>query len=40
MTEPATPAKGFDLNQPTVVALMYLVSLVTGLTMLIGLVLA
>ena len=31
---------GFDFNQPTVVALLYLVSIVTGLSMLIGLILA
>ena len=40
MTEPGSTAKGFDFNQPTIVALLYLASLVTGLTMLIGLVMA
>nr|WP_310523166.1 hypothetical protein [Polymorphobacter sp.] len=40
MTDPVPAEKGFDFNQPTVVALMYLVSIITGLSMLIGLVLA
>lgn len=40
MNDPVPATKGFDFNQPTVVALMYLVSIVTGLTMLIGLILA
>lgn len=33
-------ASGFDFNRPTIVALLYLLSLVTGLTFLIGLILA
>lgn len=40
MNDPVPSSSSFDFNQPTVVAVMYLVSIVTGLTMLIGLVLA
>ena len=39
MTDPA-PASSFDFNQPTIVALLYIISIVTGLTMLVGVVLA
>jgi len=39
MTEPA-PATGFEFNQPTIVALCYLASAVTGFPMLIGVILA
>lgn len=34
------PASSFDFNQPTIVALLYLASVLTGLPMLIGVVLA
>lgn len=37
---PPAPAGGFDLNQPTIVSLLYLASFVTGVTGLVGLVLA
>ena len=38
---PATPATGtFDFNQPTIVAGLYLASLLTGITGIIGVVLA
>lgn len=33
-------ASGFDLNRPTIIALLYLASFLTGITALIGLVLA
>ncbi|MCX7863552.1 MAG: hypothetical protein N2423_00725 [Novosphingobium sp.] len=36
----AQPAAGFDLNQPTIIALLYLVSPLVGLTALIGVILA
>ena len=39
MNDPV-PASAFEFNQPTVVALLYLASVVTGLPMLIGVVLA
>ncbi|MEQ8771503.1 MAG: hypothetical protein RIC51_01510 [Erythrobacter sp.] len=46
-TEPTDPGRGgppagsgFDFNQPTVIALLYLLSFVTGITGLIGIVLA
>lgn len=38
--EPAPASTGFDFNQPTIVALCYLASAVTGFPMLIGVVLA
>ncbi len=34
------PASGFEFNQPTIVALLYLASVITGLPMLIGVILA
>lgn len=37
---PAGPATGFDLNRPTIVALLYLASFITVITGLVGLVLA
>jgi uncharacterized membrane protein len=40
MTEQLPTTRGFDFNQPTVVSLLYLASVVTGLPMLIGVVLA
>lgn len=40
MTEQLPATRGFDFNQPTVVSLLYLASVVTGLPMLIGVVLA
>ncbi|PTD22048.1 DUF4870 family protein [Sphingomonas fennica] len=41
MNEPGTsPQAGFDLNHPTIIALLYLGSFVVGITALIGLVLA
>lgn len=42
MTEPAnTPSSaGFDFNQPTIISLLYLGSLVTGISGLVGIVLA
>jgi uncharacterized membrane protein len=46
-TEPSDPGRGgppaeqgFEFNQPTVIALLYLVSFVTGITGLVGIVLA
>ena len=39
-TPPATPPGGFDFNYPTIVALLYLASFVTGITGLVGVVLA
>jgi uncharacterized membrane protein len=38
--EPAPTPTGFDFNQPTIVALCYLVSAISGFPMLIGVVLA
>lgn len=48
MTEPTTtdtnrevgPSGGFDFNQPTIISLCYLASFVTGITGLVGIVLA
>lgn len=40
MTEQVPAQRGFDFNQPTIVSLLYLASVVTGLPMLIGVVLA
>lgn len=40
MNEPASQSGSFDFNQPTIVALMYLASILTGFTMLIGVILA
>lgn len=40
MTEPSTQNSGFDLNQPTIISLLYLGSFVTGVSGLIGIVLA
>lgn len=37
---PATPVGGFDFNRPTIVGLLYAGSLITGISGLIGLVLA
>ncbi len=37
---PATPVGGFDFNRPTIVALLYLGSLLTGVSGIVGLVLA
>lgn len=39
MTEPAA-SRGFDLNQPSIVAILYLAGFVTGITGLVGVVLA
>jgi uncharacterized membrane protein len=39
MTEPQT-GSGFDLNKPTIVGLLYVASYLTGITAIIGLVLA
>lgn len=36
----ATTGSGFDFNKPTIVALLYIVSFLTGITSLIGLVMA
>jgi uncharacterized membrane protein len=40
MTTPVPSSQSFQLNRPTVVALLYLASLITGITALIGLVMA
>lgn len=40
MNEPTTTNNGFDLNQPTIIALCYLGSFVTGFSGLVGIVLA
>jgi uncharacterized membrane protein len=40
MTTPVPQPSGFDMNRPTVVALLYLVSFITGFTALIGVILA
>ena len=40
MTEPTTPNSGFDLNQPTIISLLYLGSFITGVSGLVGIVLA
>ncbi|MBC7519876.1 MAG: hypothetical protein H7268_02095 [Sandarakinorhabdus sp.] len=40
MTEQVPAERGFDFNQPTVVSLLYLASVFTGVPMLIGVVLA
>ncbi len=41
MTQPnATPAGGFDLNRPTIINLLYIASFITGITGIIGVVLA
>lgn len=41
MSEPSNnPTAGFDLNHPTIVALLYLSSFIVGITGIIGLVLA
>lgn len=37
---PQTPAAGFDFNRPTIIALLYLASFLTGITGLVALVLA
>ncbi len=39
-TPPATPPGGFDFNYPTIVSLLYLASFFTGITGLVGVVLA
>lgn len=39
MNQPA-PSNGFDLNRPTIIALLYLASFVVGITGLVGLILA
>lgn len=36
----ATPGSGFDFNRPTIVSLLYLASYVTGITGLVGVILA
>ncbi len=38
--QPGPAPGGFDLNQPTIVACLYLASLITGVTGLIGIILA
>lgn len=40
MTTPVPTSQSFQLNRPTVVALLYLASFITGITALIGLVMA
>ena len=40
MNEPTTTTSGFDFNHPTIVSLLYLLSFVTGITGLVGIVLA
>ncbi len=41
MSEPSSPSSsGFDFNQPAIVALLYLASLLVGVTAIIGVVLA
>ncbi len=41
MTQPnATPTGGFDLNRPTIINLLYIASFITGITGIIGVVLA
>jgi uncharacterized membrane protein len=40
MNQPVPSSTGFDLNRPTVVALLYLASFVVGITSLIGVILA
>ncbi len=37
---PATPVGGFDFNRPTIIALLYLGSLITGVSGIIGVILA
>ncbi|MCB5426559.1 hypothetical protein H0274_14955 [Altererythrobacter sp. CC-YST694] len=37
---PAPTSNGFDLNQPTIISLLYLASFITGVTALVGVVLA
>jgi uncharacterized membrane protein len=37
---PATPAGSFDFNRPTIISLLYLASFITGITGIIGVVLA
>lgn len=37
---PGTPQSGFDLNYPTIISLLYFASFVTGITGLVGVVLA
>ena len=39
-TAPPATAGGFDLNQPTIISLLYLASFVTGVTAIVGVVLA
>ena len=39
MTEPASNS-GFDFNQPTIISLLYLGSFVTGITGIVGIILA
>ena len=38
--QPPAPSGGFDLNHPTIISLLYLGSFVTGITGLVGVVLA
>ena len=40
MTTPTTQNNGFDLNQPTIISLCYLASFITGISGLVGIVLA
>lgn len=40
MNEPTSSNNGFDFNQPTIIALCYLGSFVTGISGLVGIVLA
>lgn len=40
MNQPAHSSSGFDMNRPTIVALLYLASFVVGITGLVGLILA
>lgn len=37
---PATPVGGFDFNRPTIIALLYLGSMITGVSGIIGVILA
>lgn len=40
MNEPSTGNSGFDFNQPTIISLLYLGSYITGVSGLVGIVLA
>jgi uncharacterized membrane protein len=40
MNSPSTQSSGFDFNYPTIISLCYLASYITGITAIVGLVLA